>query len=607
MTSPDVPPAPRLATQDPTRLLAVVGLAGRFPGAPDLEAFWDLLDRRGDAIGPVPADRWDASAQLDPEKSIQAVGGFLADVDRFDPTFFGISPREAAEVDPQQRLFLEAAWKALEDGGVPAASLRGSRTGVYVGASWHDYEILRKERGAASTQHSAVGNALDVTAARVSYFLKLKGPSLVVETGCSSALVALHLAGQAVLNGELDGALVGGVNLILAPDVSVNLTHFGGLSKVGRSQAFSAKADGFVRGEGIVAVYLKRLDKALADGDRIRGVLVATAVNNDAGGESLVTPNPDGQTDLLTRVYADAGVDPDKLSYLEAHGTGTLRGDPIEAGAIGRTLAAKRSPDAGPLYVGSVKTNIGHLEATAGLAGLAKVLVSIEHGRVPASLHAEELNPEIGFDELNLAVARDGLDLPDPATQVSYLGVNSFGWGGTNAHVVVATPALAATFASGEDADAAPETGLPPVLAVTAHTDDALQQRAADLATRLDGATPAELADVAATLGRHRDHFAARAGVVAADTDAAVAALKALAAGEEDVPGAVTGRPRERGKVAFVFPGQGSQWAAMGAQLLDASPVFAATVARCQEALAEFVDWDLTEILAGRAGPGRSG
>src|SRR6266536_2339349 len=232
---------------DPTQLVAVVGMAGRLPGAPDIDSFWRLLLERGDAIRPVPPERWDATAQLDPEKSVQAEGGFLADVDKFDPTFFGISPREAEDIDPQQRLMLEVSWRALEDAGEPAENLRGSRTGVYVGASWHDYEILRKDRGAGATQHSAVGNALDVIAARVSYFLKLKGPSLAVETGCSSSLVALHLACQALREGDIEGAIVGGANLILAPDVSIGLTHFGGLSPDARCKAFAASANGFVR------------------------------------------------------------------------------------------------------------------------------------------------------------------------------------------------------------------------------------------------------------------------------------------------------------------------------------------------------------------------
>ena len=324
-------------TQDASQSIAVIGMAGRFPGAPDINGFWRLLTDQLDAIGPVPLDRWDASAQLDPEKHVPAQGGFLSDVDQFDPNFFGISPREAADIDPQHRLMLELSWQALEDAGQRARTLADSRTGVYMGAEWHDYEILRKEHGSGTTQHSAAGSTLDMIASRVSYFLKLTGPSMVVESGCSSSLVALHLAAQALRQGDVQAALVGGVSLMLRPDVTIGLTHFGALSPDARSKAFAASANGFVRSEGAAALWLKRLDTALADGDRIHGVILRTAVNNDGGGDSLVLPKPAGQRDLLRQVYGDGAIPLDKLAYVEAHGTGTTRGDPIEAEAIGQS------------------------------------------------------------------------------------------------------------------------------------------------------------------------------------------------------------------------------------------------------------------------------
>ncbi|MFD0430982.1 polyketide synthase [Streptomyces zhihengii] len=386
-------------------------MAGKFPGAPDLDSFWTLLMDGVDAIGPVPAERWDSSAQLDPEKEIQAVGGFIDGVDRFDAQFFGISPREAEAIDPQQRLMLEVGWRAIEDAGQRAAALAGTRTGVYVGASWHDYELLRKDRDARPTPHSLVGNALDVIAARLSYFLKVRGPSMTVETGCSSSLVALHLACQALREGEIDAAVVGGTNLILDPHVTVGLTHFGGLSPDGRSKAFSAAANGFVRGEGVAALYVKTLARALADGDRIHGVVASTVVNNDGGGESLVTPSPAGQEDLLRRAYSAGAVPAGGPDYVEAHGTGTGRGDPIEATAIGRVLGGDRDR---PLLIGSVKTNIGHLEASAGLAGLMKNLLALRHRMLPPSLHSAELNPAIPFDDINVRVVREATPLPPP-------------------------------------------------------------------------------------------------------------------------------------------------------------------------------------------------
>ncbi|MFD6952235.1 MULTISPECIES: type I polyketide synthase [unclassified Nocardiopsis] len=578
-----------------TREVAVVGLASRLPGAPDPGALWNMLTEGRHAIGPVPADRWDATAQLDPEKHVQSVGGFLDGVADFDPVFFGISPREAADIDPQQRLFLEAAWRALEDGGQTAARLRGTRCGVYVGASWHDYEILRKERGAPATQHSAVGNAPDVIAARVSYFLGLTGPSMTVETGCSSAMVALHLASQAIRHGEVDSALVGGVNLILAPDVSIGLTHFGGLSDRGLCQAFSADADGFVRGEGVVALHLKPLDAALADGDRIHAVLAGTAVNNDGGGDSLASPNPAGQEDLLRTTYTGLGLSPDRLAYVEAHGTGTPKGDPIEAEAIGRVLGATRSPGAGPLRIGSVKTNIGHLEATAGLAGLVKVILALRHRTIPASLHAETLNPAIAFDELNVSPVRTPVELP--GDEPLYMAVNSFGWGGTNAHAVLTT---------------APETARPgtaepvPALltALSAHSEAALRQRAGDLADALT-AGELDVAGAAGTLARRRDHLPVRAALLATEPAELAEGLRSLADGThdpEESEDVVTGHPGPVGRVAFVFPGQGSQWVDMGRELYEHAPVFREAVDRCGRALSAHVDWDLAEVVTGGAG-----
>jgi phthiocerol/phenolphthiocerol synthesis type-I polyketide synthase C len=587
--------------------IAVVGMAGRFPGAPDVDSLWRLLCDGAEAIVPVPGDRWDRSAQLDPEKVIQDVGGFIDGVDLFDPTFFGISPREAEDIDPQHRVLLEEVWRALEDAGTPAARLRGTRTGVYVGSSWHDYELLRKQRGAPDTQHSTVGVSMDMLAARVSYLLKLTGPSMTVETGCSSALVALHVACQALRHGEVDAAFVGGVNLILSPEYTVGLTHFGGLSPDGHCKAFAASANGFVRGEGVVALYLKPLERAIADGDRIRGVIVATGANNDGGGDSLVVPSPSGQEDLLRRVYDEAGVARSDIAYVEAHGTGTGRGDPIEAGAIGRALAQGRDPDAGPLAIGSIKTNIGHLEPTSGLAGLVKVLLAAEHGVVPPSLHSAELNPEIPFAELNLTVTRQPLTLPDD--RPVYLGVSSFGWGGTNAHVVVA----AGTAAHRSPPAAVPTggaRGIPPVLAISAHTEHSLRERAAQLgevvARSASGTAPApELATLAGTLGNRRDHFGLRAAVVAECPDVARDRLAALAEdASAELPGVATGRPRERGRIAFVYPGQGAQWAAMGQTLYAQSPTFAAEIDRCAQALAPYVDWDLRAVVSGADGDG---
>ncbi|MFI5758409.1 SDR family NAD(P)-dependent oxidoreductase [Streptomyces sp. NPDC051569] len=594
---------------DPAELIAIVGMAGRFPGAPDTESLWKLMMDRGNAIRPVPSERWDAESQLDPEKQVQAVGGFLEDVDQFDPLFFGISPREVEDIDPQQRLMLEAGWRALEDSGMRAEDLRGSRTGVYVGAQWHDYELVRKDAGSGATERSSVGQALDVIAARLSYFMRFTGPSLTVATGCSSSMVALHLATQALRNGEIEGAVVGGVNLMLSPDVSIGLTHFGGLSPDGRCAAFSAAANGFVRGEGVAALYLKTLERALADGDQVHAVIVRTVVNNDGGGESLVTPRTGAQEDLLRTAYTAGGIPLDKLAYVEAHGTGTRRGDPVEAGAIGRVIGQGRSSGAGPIAVGSVKSNIGHLEPASGMAGLFKAVLSLEHRVVPPSLHADELNPEIPFDELNVAVVREPLPLPDGDI---YVGVNSFGWGGTNGHAVLMSappqaargprPPAARTPAAEPPAAGTPAVPGPVLVPLSGHTDEALRRRAEDIRELVASGTSSVDA-LAGTLAWRRDSFPARAAFVAQDADGLADALGRFAADpEEEIAGVVTGRARGRGRTAFVFPGQGSQWARMGSELYAHKPVFASVIHRCAKALEPYVDWDLAEIVSGEAG-----
>lgn len=587
------------ATHDSADLVAVVGMAGRFPEARDTDRLWELLIGRGDAIRPIPPERWDTSAPLDPEREIQAVGGLIEGVDTFDAAFFGVSPREAAAIDPQQRLLLEESWRALEDAGQPAAGLAGTRTGVYIGASWHDYELLRIARNAPPTPHSLYGNALDVIAARLSYFYKLRGPSLTVETGCSSSLVALHLAAQALRTGEIDAAIVGGVNLMLDPHVTIGLTHFGALSPDGRCATFSDAANGFVRGEAVAALYLKTLARALADGDRIHAVIARTAVNNDGGGESLVTPSPDGQEDLLRQAYGDGAVPYDAIAYIEAHGTGTGRGDPIETTAIGRVLGQRRTT--GPLPVGSIKTNIGHLEAAAGMAGLFKLLLALRHRIVPPSLHSARLNPEIPFDDLNLTVVRDPLPLPerDPI----YLGVSSFGWGGTNAHVVVMSPPPAGADGAAPDTATRDEDrlGLPPIVPLSAQQPAILTERADQLRSAVPE-DPIEITALAGTLAHRRDHFPVRAAFLATGAEPLRTALGAFAADPEvELPEVVTGRAVPRGRVAFVFPGQGSQWRGMGQQLYRSSPRFAEVIDACAEALRPHVSWDPLAVFTGTA------
>ncbi|MGC4868689.1 type I polyketide synthase [Micromonospora sp. DT53] len=575
--------------------IAIVGLAAQLGPCSDLEEFWRLLDAGEHSISDRPPQRAElAHAPAD----VPTMGSFLPSVDRFDATFFGISPREAAVLDPQQRLMLETVWRALEDSATRAADLRGSRTGVWMGGLWHDYELLRHRAGEPATPHSIVGNSLDIVSARVSYFLGLNGPSLTVESSCSSSLVAVHLACQSLARGECADALVGGSNLILTPETSEGLTRFGGLSPTGLCRAFGAGADGFVRGEGVAAVHLKTLAAALRDGDRIRAVIRASAVNNDGGGASLVTPNPAAQAQLLRDVYDGHGIPKREVMYVEAHGTGTRRGDPAEAGALGQVLG--RPGTDSPLLIGSVKSNIGHLEPAAGLAGLIKVVLAIGHGRIPASLHAEQLNPDIDFAALGVTVARTAVPLP--AEGPAYFGVNSFGWGGTNAHVVLTGPPAAA---------AEPEprtTDLPARVLLSGHTAAALTERVTDTAALLGRLrSAADVADLADALAWRRDQFAERLALVVppelvgADLTADLAEL--LAAGDEPAADAVgargtvlsRGRAAPVGTVAFVFPGQGSQWPGMAAGVYGRDEAFTDSLDRCAEALRSELDWDLRE------------
>jgi acyl transferase domain-containing protein/acyl carrier protein/predicted O-methyltransferase YrrM len=424
--------------------IAVVGIACRFPQAADSQAFWRLLSAEVDAVGDAPADRWDVAGLFDrdataPGKMNTRWGGFLDDVAGFDAAFFGIAPREATQMDPQQRLGLELAWEVLEDAGIPTVSLRASRTSVFVGAMWNDYAALAGGL-AAIAPHTATGRDTSIIAARISYLLGLEGPSVTLNTACSSSLVAVHLACQSLRSGESTLALAGGVNLILAPDSTVAMTKFGAMSPDGRCRAFDAGANGYVRGEGGGLVALKPLAHAIRDGDRIYCVIRGSAANNDGMSNGLTAPNPRAQEAVLHDACDRAGVAAADVDYVEAHGTGTMLGDPIEAGALGAVMGPGRLRER-PLLVGSVKTNIGHLEAAAGIAGLIKTALALHHGEIPASLHFERPNPHIAFDALGLAVVGRRTAWPARA-RPAIAGVSSFGFGGTNCHVVLQARAM---------------------------------------------------------------------------------------------------------------------------------------------------------------------
>jgi acyl transferase domain-containing protein/aryl carrier-like protein len=575
--------------------IAVVGLACRFPGADDAAAFWRLLHDGVEAVADVPAGRWDADAFYDPSGAAGTMytrrAGFLREVDRFDPQFFGISPREAASMDPQQRLLLEVAWEALEDAGMAPDRLAGSATGVFVGICNNDYPHLGAGAEAIDA-YSGTGAAFSVAAGRISYTLGLQGPSIAIDTACSSSLVAIHLACQSLRTGETRMALAGGVNLILSPLSMVALCSLGMLSPEGRCKTFDAGADGFVRGEGCGLVVLKRLSDAQADGDRILAVLRGSAVNQDGRSSGLTAPNGPAQEAVLRAALEASGVEPGAVSYVEAHGTGTQLGDPIEVGALRAVLGAGRDPGR-PLSVGSVKTNVGHLESAAGIAGLIKVILALCHGEIPPHLHLRQLNPHIA----------PGGDVVVPTRPVPWpagprlAGVSSFGFSGTNAHVIVEeAPA----------SEAIPEATLHrPIhlLALSARSRPALERLAGLYAGQLEGTAPADWPDVCFTANAGRAHFAHRLAVVTEGAAAAREALAAFAAGRPS-PSLLAGEvPDEPPRVAFLFTGQGTQHAGMGSGLLATQPVFRRTLEQCDEILRPHLGWrSLLEILAAPEG-----
>ncbi|MER5435286.1 SDR family NAD(P)-dependent oxidoreductase [Streptomyces sp. NPDC002588] len=547
--------------------IAIVGMAGRFPGADTPDELWELLSNGTDAVGPVPADRWDGEFlhDTDPLKTGKIStdqGGFLGDIARFDAGFFGIPAREAESLDPQQRLLLEAAWHALEDGGIAPTSLRGTRTGVFVGISNSDYARHMEVGGLGQLDaYFASGTALNAATGRIAYSLGLNGPAIAVDTACSSSLTALHLAVRSLRHGESDQVLTGGVNVISAPATSVAISRAHMLSPDGRCKTFSADANGFVRAEGVGVLVLKRLSDAQRDGDRVHAVIHGTAVNQDGASSGLTVPSGPAQQAVITAALADAGVDAADISYLEAHGTGTSLGDPIELGAAWAVLGQGRKPG-DPLHIGSVKSNIGHCESAAGMASVFKTVLALRHGRIPASLHCDELNPHVPWDEMNLRVA-DSL-IPWRVRSGSRLaGVSGFGFSGTNAHVVLGEAPAPAPVAATE-----PEG--PFLLPVSAPDAAAFERVASVWRDRLEVAEDAgETAGLAWTAGAGRAHFPVRRALLGSTAAQLRSALDADG-------GAVTGPGQPR--VAFLFTGSGSQYFGMGRELYETEPVFRAAL-----------------------------
>ncbi|ABM11841.1 type I polyketide synthase [Mycolicibacterium vanbaalenii] len=604
VAQPDTPSTVR--TDDP---IAIVGMACRFPGADDTDAFWSVLAEGADLIREIPDDRFDINEFYDPDpeaagKIYSRYGGFLDGVDGFDPEFFGISPREAVWIDPQQRLVLETAWEGLERAGYSAAALRGSRSGVYVGVGANEYSHLLSGGSLDGIEAQFItGNALNVIAGRVSFTLGLEGPAVAVDTACSSSLVAVHQACQGLQSGDCDLALAGGVNVLLSPATTIATSRARMLSPDGRCKTFDAAADGYVRGEGCGILVLKRLSDAVRDGDRIQAVIRGSAVNQDGASGGLTVPNGGAQQRVIAAALTRAGLSGSDIDYLEAHGTGTSLGDPIEVQAAGAVLGAGRDPDR-PLLMGSVKTNVGHLESASGVAGLIKVVLSLQHEMLPRHLHFKTPSPHIPWDRLAVRVVAE----PTPWRadgRPRRAGVSSFGFSGTNAHVVLEEPPaqsadLRQPPTDGKDGAAGLESATAPepagVLPISARSPEALTALARRYESWLTAHPDADIADVCYTAGAGRSHFEHRAALVVDSVDGARDLLAGLA--EDRLgPGAVRGVCGDPPKTAWLFTGQGSQYPGMARELFDTEPVFRDTVTRCAEAIGDTLPRPLLEVL----------
>lgn len=583
----------------PADAIAVIGIGCRLPGGVVGPAsFWQLLKTGVDAISEVPEDRWSSRFFLDPNarnpgRMYARYGGFISGLDLFDPQFFGLAPREAAFMDPQQRLLLEVVWEAFEDAGLVPESLSGSRTGVFVGISTHDFGDIQQKDIYTCDFYANTGGALSIAANRVSYLFDLLGPSMAVDTACSSSLVAVDLACRSLREGTSDLAVAGGVNCMLSPETTMSFSKGSMLSPDGRCKAFDARANGYVRGEGAGVLILKPLRRALSDGDDVYAVIIASGVNQDGRTHGMTVPSRAAQERLLLELYDSAHVSLDQVVYLEAHGTGTPVGDPIEAAAIGGAIARRRRPGS-YLTIGSVKSNIGHLEAASGIAGTIKAALILKERCIPPSLHFEEPNPRIAFDDLRLRVPRACEEV-----QVSRLpavvGVNSFGFGGTNAHVVLQSAPDRPRREPRPSANGRHSRLVP----VTARSPAALLASASNLAdflvdTEAGRATPFE--DVCHTVAVRRSHFEHRATVVASSSDELVSALRAMVVERQEHPPSVD-QPSLSGKLAFVFSGMGPQWAGMGRELMS-EPVFRGAAERCDRLFREHAGWSLLAAMS---------
>ncbi len=589
--------------------LAIVGIGCRLPGGVvDGESFWQFLAEGRSGIVEVPTDRWTLDRYYHSDPSVPGRmhtkwGGFTDNLADFDARFWGITPREAQRMDPQQRWLLEVAWEAIEDSGTRPSKLRGDKVGCFVGISTHDYSGIQGETINNSDAHTNSGITLSIAANRVSYLLDLTGPSLAVDTACSSSLVALSIACRSIWAGECDAALVGGVNCMCTPHPTVGFAKASMLSPDGQCFAFDARANGYVRGEGAGMVYFKKLSQALEDHDRIYSVIRAAVMNQDGHTTSMTVPGADAQAAMLRRAYCEAGLAPTQVMYMEAHGTGTPVGDPIELSALGRVLSKGRADD-NRCLVGSVKSNIGHLEAGSGIAGLIKASLVLHKDQVPPNANFQTPNPNIPFDDLKLKVSTELQPLPHVEGQLPVTAVNSFGFGGTNSHAVLQAPPVGATSVMGVQPTIKAER--PFALPISARGKRSSEELCRGVPRQ--SAVDRRIACRHLLYRRHRkEHHDERLVFVASNKSEMCQQLQSWLSNENraddtepaELPGVYSGRVSAETKpIVFVFTGQGAQWWKMGQELLHREPIFRAAIERVDDILRKYGDFTLVEEMS---------